>query len=214
MSVVTNPEWQQLALYAIGAALVLAILFSIPFVGRIFRALFSLGLLAFLLFILFQQAPYEPTLARLTERLGLSSQEVVGDEIRIRMSSDGHFWARADINGIEQRMLIDSGATITALSQRTADRASIDRKTSIAPIVLRTANGIVRAEGGSVQQLRVGGIEARNLNVVISPALGDVNVIGMNFLSQLESWRVEGRTLILVPRTSAPSDSDPARPSD
>src|SRR3546814_2940963 len=45
----------------------------------------------------------------------------------------------------------------------------------------------------------LGGITARDLKVVISPALGDIDVLGMNFLSQLASWRVEGRTLILVP---------------
>lgn len=208
MPIATNPEWQQLALYALGAALLLLVLFNIPFIGRIFRALFSLALLAFVLFILFQQAPYEPTLARMSERLGLSSQQVAGDEVRITMSPDGHFWASVDLNGIKQRMLIDSGATITALSQSTADRASIEHKAGITPIILRTANGAVRAEGGSVERLRIGGIEARNLNVVVSPALGDVNVIGMNFLSQLQTWRVEGRTLILVPKEAAGAASN------
>ena len=42
-------------------------------------------------------------------------------------------------------------------------------------------------------------IVARDLKVVVSPAFGDMEVIGMNFLSKLASWRVEGRTLVLVP---------------
>lgn len=199
MPVTTFPEWQQLALYAAGAALVLIILFNIPFVGRLFRALFSFAILAFMLFVLFQQAPYDPVLSRWTDRLGLSSQHVAGDEVRIAMASDGHFWAQVAINGVEQRMLIDSGATITALSADTARRAQVDREPSIAPVMLRTANGMVRADTGTVERLQMAGIEARNLKVVISPAFGDTSVIGMNFLSQLESWRVEGNTLILVP---------------
>lgn len=202
MEIATSPEWQQLAVYAVGAALVLLVLFNIPYVGRLFRALFSLALLALMLFMLFQQAPYEPALARFTDRLGLNTQEIAGGEVRIRMSPDGHFWAQADINGIKQRMLVDSGATVTALSARTADRASIDHSAGMAPIILRTANGAVRADAGTIDVLRVGEIEARNLNIVVSPALGNVDVIGMNFLSALESWRVEGRTLILVPRTN------------
>lgn len=199
MPVTTFPEWQQLALYAAGAALVLIILFNIPFVGRLFRALFSFAILAFMLFVLFQQAPYDPVLSRWTDRLGLSSQHVAGDEVRIAMASDGHFWAQVAINGVEQRMLIDSGATITALSADTARRALVDREPSIAPVMLRTANGMVRADTGTVERLQMAGIEARNLKVVISPAFGDTSVIGMNFLSQLESWRVEGNMLILVP---------------
>ncbi|GFZ91062.1 hypothetical protein GCM10019071_21450 [Sphingobium fuliginis] len=52
---------------------------------------------------------------------------------------------------------------------------------------------------GTVAHLKVGGMEARNLKVIISPALGNVDILGMNFLTQLASWRVEGRELILVP---------------
>jgi aspartyl protease family protein len=68
----------------------------------------------------------------------------------------------------------------------------------LTPVILRTANGAAAAETGSIDELRVGNIVARNLKVVSAPGL-DLDVIGMNFLSQLESWRVEGRTLVLVP---------------
>lgn len=199
MSISTIPEWQQLALYAVGAALALVVLFNLPFVGRIFRSLFSFAILALMVFVLLQQAPYDPMLSRWTDRLGLNAQEVAGDEVRIRMASDGHFWARATINGTEQRMMIDSGATITALSADAARRAAVGRELTIAPVMLRTANGVVRADTGTVERMQIDGIEARNLKVVISPAFGDTNVIGMNFLSQLASWRVERDTLILVP---------------
>lgn len=56
----TNPEWQHLAVYAVIAALVLIVLFRIPYVGRALRALFSLGMLALCLFLVFQQAPFIP----------------------------------------------------------------------------------------------------------------------------------------------------------
>ncbi|WP_460988275.1 hypothetical protein [Sphingobium sp. TomTYG75] len=49
----------------------------------------------------------------------------------------------------------------------------------------------------------LGGIEAHGLKVAISPAIGNIDVLGMNFLSQLASWRVEGRTMILVPRKAS-----------
>ncbi len=65
--------------------------------------------------------------------------------------------------------------------------------------MLRTANGVARAETGSIDELRVGNIVARNLKVVTAPGLGGLDVLGMNFLSKLESWRVQGQMLILVP---------------
>lgn len=199
MPIAIDSEWQKLALYAAGAALVLVALFNLPYLGRVIRGLFSIALLALFLFVLLQQAPFDPGLARLTERLGIDGQQVTGDEVRIRMSPDGHFWARASIDGYPRRMLIDSGATVTALSEATAERAQVDRRARVVPVVLRTANGAVRADTGSIERLQLGDIEARNLHVVISPALGSIDVLGMNFLSQLKSWRVEGRTLVLVP---------------
>lgn len=203
MPITINPEWQQMAIYAAGAALLLIILFRIPFIGGILRALFSFALLAFCLFLLLQQAPFDPNLSRLTAQLGLDSQSVAGGDVRIRMARDGHFWARASINGVERRMLVDSGATVTALSQGTAQQAGVESGGGLLPVMMRTANGTVRAETGSVETLRLGNITARNLHVVVSPALGDVDVLGMNFLSQLASWRVEGRELILVPKPAA-----------
>ncbi len=200
MPIAIVPEWQQLAVYAVGAALVLIILMRIPHVGRALRFLLSFGLLALCIFVLMRQAPYDPTLARIADRIGLDRQEVVGDEVRIRMGADGHFWADVTLNGIQRRMLVDSGATVTALSERTAAEAEVQLGANLLPVVLRTAAGNIQAQTGSIDSLRVGQIEARNLNVVITPALGDTDILGMNFLSRLASWRVEGRTLILVPQ--------------
>ena len=196
----TNPEWMQLALYAGGAAVLLILIFNIPYIGRILRSLFSFAILAFCLFLLFQQAPFDPNLSRLNDQLGLDSQQVSGEEVRIRMSRDGHFWANVTLNGVERRMLIDSGATITAISAETAQRAAVEKSANILPVVLQTANGAVQAETGTIERLVLGNIEARDLNVVISPALGNMDVLGMNFLSQLASWGVQDGTLILVPK--------------
>ena len=194
--------WEQLAIYAVGAALILVILFQIPYIGRIFRALFSFALLAFGIFLVLQHAPFDPNLSRITASLGLDRQEVAGDEVRIPMARDGHFWATVRINGTERRMLVDSGATVTALSEPTARAAGIEADATLMPRLMKTANGTVRADAGTVDRLEIGGIEARRLKVVISPGLGDTDVLGMNFLSELQSWRVEERTLILTPKTA------------
>lgn len=126
-------------------------------------------------------------------------QSVVGDTVRIGVANDGHFWASATINGVRRRMLIDSGATMTAISANTARDARIDVKESPFPSIIETANGSIVADKAHVARLRLGSIEARDLPVVVSEAFGDTHVIGMNFLSRLKSWRVEGRTLVLEP---------------
>ncbi|HEX8513828.1 MAG TPA: TIGR02281 family clan AA aspartic protease [Allosphingosinicella sp.] len=198
------PDWTQVALYALGGALLLMLLFRLPYVGRALRFAFSLALLAGVHFILIQQAPYQPQVGRVVERLGLDPQQVSGSEVRIRMAADGHFWASATVNGVKRRMLVDSGATVTAISESTAEAAGVKANAGPAPVVLKTANGMAPARTGSVEELRIGSVLARDLKVVVSPAFGDLDVIGMNLLSKLASWRVEGRTLVLVPHRPQP----------
>jgi len=126
-------------------------------------------------------------------------QSVVGSEVRIPMADDGHFWAHATINGVERVMLVDSGATVTALSTTTAANARIDLDGMAQPAVVSTANGNVTGKSATIASLKVGGITATDLPTIVAPEFGDQDVLGMNFLSRLKSWRVEGKTLILTP---------------
>ena len=129
-----------------------------------------------------------------------SDQRISGSETRIRMAGDGHFWADVQINGVARRMLIDSGATTTALSTSTAAAAKLDIEESPFPIMIETANGRITARTATATRLVVGRVTISRLAVVVSPAFGDQDVLGMNFLSQLGGWRVEGETLILQPK--------------
>jgi aspartyl protease family protein len=126
---------------------------------------------------------------------------VEGGETVIPMSSDGHFWADATVNGSEVRFLIDTGATMTGLSQDAAEAAGIEPDPGQMPLQLTTANGTITATVGRAATLSFGSITASNLAVAVPRDLDDdTNVIGMNLLSQLASWRVEGDRLILVPK--------------
>jgi len=202
MPIATHPEWLQLAVYAVAAAVVLTLLFSIPKVGAVLRGAVSLAVLALVLFVVLQQAPLHPGLSRLLAKVGLDGQTVVGDAISIRMSPDGHFWADVEINGVSHRMLVDSGATVTTISDRTARATAVDGD-DLLPVMLQTAGGMIAARTGEIDRLTLGTIEARNLKVVVAPTSGSIDVLGMNFLSDLASWRVEKRTLILVPEPRA-----------
>ena len=197
------------ALYVVAGVVVL---FGV--VGRwvpVLRTLLSLAswvaIGGLLLVTLGQREALDPYLGRAAAALNLGGQEVVGRETRVRMSPDGHFWVRATIGGVERRLMVDSGATVTALSTKTAEAAGLKPKAGLVPVVLQTANGAVRAETATVDELRFGNVVARDLAVVVSPAFGDMNVLGMNFLSRLKSWRVEGSTLVLVPNHPQEVDS-------
>lgn len=122
----------------------------------------------------------------------------IGKSLHIRKSPDGHFWVDVQINGSEERFLIDSGATITAMSVGAALRSGVEPGGGF-PIVLNTANGAISADRAKVQTLIVGQIHRDNMPVVIAEEFGGTNVLGMNFLSSLDSWSVDGDWLILQP---------------
>ncbi|GAB5481509.1 MAG: hypothetical protein Pars92KO_12660 [Parasphingorhabdus sp.] len=139
------------------------------------------------------------------ELTGANEQQVVGGTLKIRRSLDGHYWADAEVNGMPVRFLIDSGATTTAMTLKTARAANIDINEGGFPTYLNTANGTVEAQRGSIQSLKVGPMTALDLPVVVAEAFGDSNVLGMNFLSEMKSWRVEGREMILEPHNATPN---------
>jgi aspartyl protease family protein len=135
-------------------------------------------------------------------KVGISEapQVAEGETIRIQLSPDGHFWARATINGVERRMLIDSGATVSAISEETAQAAGIDYARGM-PVSVSTANGTVEARRARAQRVEVGPLGTDDLTVFVASSFGDLDVLGMNFLSRLKSWRVEGNVLILEPQS-------------
>ena len=182
------------------ALVAVTLLRRVRVIGTIVSFAMTLGSLVLLLMLVQQRASFDPMFSRVADFLHLTSdQQVVGDETRVPMAEDGHFWVEVTIGGEKRRMLVDSGATLTALSPGTARAAGLEVTTPMVPMVLQTANGSVRAQIAKVPELRIGNIVARDLTAVVSPSFGEVNVVGMNFLSRLASWRVEARTLILTP---------------
>jgi aspartyl protease family protein len=119
-----------------------------------------------------------------------------GREIRIRKSEDGHFHVKAEVNGRSVEFLIDSGATVTSMSATAAANAGVEASGGF-PVLVNTANGTISASRGSAATLKVGPIERSDHNVFISESFGDTQVLGMNFLSSLSSWGVEGEWLVL-----------------
>lgn len=121
-----------------------------------------------------------------------------GREVRIPMAIDGHFWVDARLNGQDVKFLVDSGATMTTIGTETARAAGIEVNPQRNQVV-RTGNGIIKVATGRADTLEVGPIERRDMNLHIAGTDADLNVLGMNFLSSLQRWGVEGRWLILVP---------------
>ena len=160
------------------------------YLGLIAALLLQVGMLAF-------------SASRSDAKLLLGSRpsiSVSGGETRIPIAADGHFWVTASVNGVEQDFLIDTGATFTGLSRPAARKAGVFPGSGM-PQQMNTANGTMLVTMGVATELRFGSITVTNLPVAVPRDFDDdTNLLGMNFLSRLASWRVEGETLVLVPK--------------
>ncbi len=121
---------------------------------------------------------------------------VTREETRIPMAIDGHFWVNAKLNGRDVKFLVDSGATMTTIDRTTAMAAGV-RVAPRADEYVRTGNGVIRVSSGRADELSVGSIVRRDVGLQVAEN-DDLNVLGMNYLSSLSRWGVEGRWLILV----------------
>jgi aspartyl protease family protein len=119
-----------------------------------------------------------------------------GATVRIPVAEDGHFWVNAEVNGHPLRFIVDSGASVTTISVASARAAKVPIGTE--RTVVNTANGTTQAIRGSADRLEVGTIRLTDFPIDINEH-DDTNLLGMNFLSSLHSWRVEGNYLVLEP---------------
>ncbi|MEZ0231615.1 MAG: TIGR02281 family clan AA aspartic protease [Methylophilaceae bacterium] len=120
---------------------------------------------------------------------GLGNQE----EVVLRRGADGHYRAEALINGQRVDVLVDTGATGVAISQRIADKLGL---TSRNAIMTSTANGDTVAYMTRLGSVKIGGVEAKDVAAVIAPGLdGDV-LLGMSFLGRMDVRLFQGNMTI------------------
>lgn len=119
----------------------------------------------------------------------------LGNQSEVALARDltGHYRADALINGIETPVLVDTGATDVAISQRLANKLGIS---STDAIRTQTANGDTVAYMIRLESIKLGGIEARNVAALITPNLdGDV-LLGMSFLNRMDVRLYKGTMTI------------------
>jgi aspartyl protease family protein len=115
------------------------------------------------------------------------------ETVVLKRGLDGHYRAEALINGEKVSVLVDTGATGVAISQRVADRLNLKSMTAIRT---NTANGDSVGYMVRLKSIRLGGVEAEDVSAMIAPGLqGDV-LLGMSFLGRMDVRLYKGEMTI------------------
>ena len=118
-------------------------------------------------------------------------------KVVIPRDADGHFYVDAQVGAATVHFLVDTGASAVALSRADAQRAGI------APVAgdyvgeARTANGVVKVKPVMIDRIRIGALEATNIEgAVIDGDLG-VSLLGQSWLKRVGSVTIKDDQLVL-----------------
>jgi aspartyl protease family protein len=110
----------------------------------------------------------------------------------------GHYFADVEIEGARLRMLVDTGATVIALSGDDADKLGLRPAPSDFNVPVSTANGVNNAARARLREVRIGSINVAGVEALIMPrAAGTQSLLGMSFLKRLSSFNVDSQRLVL-----------------
>ncbi|ACA16849.1 putative exported protein of unknown function with protease domajn [Methylobacterium sp. 4-46] len=118
--------------------------------------------------------------------------------VTLQQDWSGHYLVHPQIEGRRTRMLVDTGATLCALTQDDAERAGIRLAERDFTRPMATANGVVRGAPVRLAEVQVGGITVRNVEAVVLPrGRLDTSLLGMSFLRRLRGFEAAGGRLTL-----------------
>lgn len=117
----------------------------------------------------------------------------------LRASSDGHYYAEAEVNGRPLAVMVDTGASMVALTYEDAERAGLRLRPSDFTARVSTANGAAAVAPVTLDRISIGRITVRNVRAAVSePGRLDKTLLGMSFLSRLERVDISQGRLRLV----------------
>lgn len=121
-----------------------------------------------------------------------------GGDVELTANSGGHFETAADVNGNEIDVMVDTGATLVALTYEDAERAGLHLKSSDFTQGVRTANGTAKVAPVNLSSITIGDITVRNVKGAVAEQ-GKLHktLLGMSFLGRLSRVEMRANSLVL-----------------
>jgi aspartyl protease family protein len=120
-----------------------------------------------------------------------------GDIVVLDRQADGHFYADASANAQQLRFLVDTGASVVALTASDAQRLGLFWNYNELQTIGRGVNGDVIGKQVAIAELRLGALTAHNVPAVIIPDGLDVSLLGQSFLSKVGHVAISGNQMTL-----------------
>ena len=114
----------------------------------------------------------------------------------LQRQPNGHFYASAHVDGVPVRMMVDTGASVIALTASDASAIGIYWDDAEISHIGQGASGPVYGVQTRLDEVEIGGIVRRNVAAVVIPQGLDVSLLGQSYLSQVGGVEISGDTMI------------------
>ena len=118
--------------------------------------------------------------------------------LSIPRDARGHFQAEGRIDGQRIAFMVDTGASVIALNEKTAARFGLRPSRGDYNATVSTANGTIKAARTRLAMVELGGLIVRDVEAMVLPdeALSE-NLLGLSFLSKLRRFEYANGTMVL-----------------
>lgn len=122
-----------------------------------------------------------------------------GAAAQIARSADGHYWAEADIDGRAIRVLVDTGASVVALTRDDALRLGLHLTPADFDQTVETASGPAKAAAVELDHVAVAGARVDTVRALVVEKGLPHSLLGMSYLGRLSAFEARPTGLTLRP---------------
>ena len=137
------------------------------------------------------------TVARPAEPIAMAAQ-IGTRSVSIPRDARGHFATDGRIEGQRIRFMVDTGASVIALNEKSAAEFGLRPTPGQYTAMVNTANGIIKAAPTRLAMVEVAGLIVRDVDALVLPdeSLSE-NLLGLSFLSKLKRIEYANGQMVL-----------------
>ena len=121
-----------------------------------------------------------------------------GRTLSIPRDARGHFQTDGRIDGQRVEFMVDTGASVVALNEKSAASFGLRPLRGDYKATVSTANGTIKAAPARIAMIDIGGVIVRDVDAMVLPdeALSE-NLLGLSFLSKLKRFEYANGKMVL-----------------
>lgn len=124
-------------------------------------------------------------------------QKEIEGRIEVPRAADDHFYLMVDINGVDVRFVVDTGATDMVLTLQDAEKVGLNPDDLAFLGQARTANGVVQTAPVRLDTVRLGPFLDHDVRASVNGGQMDGSLLGMGYLNRFATLTIAGDKLVL-----------------